>query len=335
MAKQVMSSKLALRKKLFIIVAVISLLLQLASLPAFGQKSRRKGQRQSKRPPVTSTRAKPKPKPEPLVSPQKIEQAMGTVCAERARDPLGSIPIDEMQARASLELNHPDAVQGAQRARRLLPVAKELVIEALRQLAGEHGISARQVRAAALRVRAVTKILPDPDLRDNAAVIMSDPHTIRFGTIFLVGLPSDEGMISVLSHELTHIADGRQNSLHALFYLVGRRAARQTGLRINAQKAEELTCDLVGVRAARTLVARTPGDREPQAQRLSRSLAHNCVDNDETDEDHLSPRSTMRAVLSLDPVLTRALANDDGNPLNQIEFRTGLFSGTAIESAGH
>lgn len=333
-----MSREHALRKKLVIIVAVISLLLQLASLPAFGQKSRRKGKSQGKRPPATSTaraKPKPKPKPEPLVSPRQIEQAMGMVCAERARDPLGSIPIDEMQARASLELNHPEAVIGAQRARRLLPLAKELVIEALRQLASEQGISARQVRAAALRVRAVTHITPDPDLRDNAAVIMSDPHTIRFGTIFLVGLPSDEGMISVLSHELTHIADGRQNSLQALFYLVGRRAARQTGLRINAQKAEELTCDLVGVRAARTLVARTPGDREPQAQRLSRSLAHNCVDNDETDEDHLSPRSTMRAVLSLDPTLTRALANDDDNPLNQIEFRTGLFSGAAIESAGY
>jgi hypothetical protein len=232
---------------------------------------------------------------------------MAVICTERSRDPIGSSPIDEMQTRASLELNHPKAVVGAQRARRLLPVARELVIEALRQLAVENRIGLSGVQAAARRVRAVTEVIPDPDLRDNAAVIMNDPHTIRFGTIFLVGLPSDEGMMSVLAHELTHIADGKQNSLQSLFFIIGKRAARLTGLRINGQKPEELTCDLVGVRAARFLVSRTPSS-ESLMQRLARTLEHNCVDDDETDEEHLSPRSTMRAVLALDPALVGELA---------------------------
>jgi hypothetical protein len=29
-------------------------------------------------------------------------------------------------------------------------------------------------------------------------------------------------------------------------------------------------------------------------------VEHNCVDEDDTDEDHLSPRNTMRALFALD-----------------------------------
>ena len=299
------------------IIALVSLVALLAMVwPVLGQKRTRR------RPGPTVVKTAPRRAPataatvvaavaaEPPADPQKIEQAMGIVCAESGRDTLGSTPIDVMQSRASLELNHPEAVIGAQRARRLLPVAKELVIEALRQLAVENKIEAIQIRAAAKRVRAVTDVTPDPDLRDNAAVIMNDTRTIRFGTIFLVGLPSDEGMMSVLSHELTHIADGRQNSLQTLFNLIGRRASRLTGLRVNGQKPEELTCDLIGERAARLFISRTPNN-EPRVKRLARTLEHNCVDDDETDEEHLSPRSTMRAVLALDPVLARELLAED------------------------
>ena len=57
-------------------------------------------------------------------------------------------------------------------------------------------------------------------------------------------------MISVLAHELTHIASGQPDSLRPLFRAIGRRAAIRTGLRIQGQRAEELACDLVGVMAA-------------------------------------------------------------------------------------
>ena len=52
--------------------------------------------------------------------------------------------------------------------------------------------------------------------RDNASVFLSRPHVITFGTIFLAGLRSDEGMISVLAHELMHVADGDNDSLRPL-----------------------------------------------------------------------------------------------------------------------
>jgi hypothetical protein len=254
----------------------------------------------------------PATQPRPRVVPDEgeiVERAIGAACTERASDPLGSVPIDVMQARPSLAVGHPDAVSGARRADRLLPVAKGLVIESLEELAREYNIDEKRVRAAAQRVMAVNKIEPDMELRDNASVILSTPRTIYFGTIFLAGLPSDEGMVSVLAHELTHIADGKEDGLQPLFRLVGRRAASLTNLRIYGRRPEELTCDLVGAMAARSFITRTPNN-EKLARRLARAVEHNCVEEDDTDDAHLSPRNTMRALLALDPTLARDLIGD-------------------------
>jgi hypothetical protein len=185
---------------------------------------------------------------------------------------------------------------------RAVPAARELVVASLRDLFSEYNIEGTKIRAATARVLAVNKIEPDVELRDNASVVLSSPRTIYFGTIFLAGLQSDEGMVSVLAHELTHIADGREDSLHPLFRLVGRRAANLTGMRIVGRRPEELTCDLVGAMVARSYIERTPG-KETLARRLARAIEHNCVEEDGTDEAHLSPRNTMRALLVLDPSL--------------------------------
>ena len=236
-------------------------------------------------------------------SPEIVERAMSAVCSERKDDPLGSVPIDEMQARPSLPLSHPEAVAGAKRATRLLPVARELTVIALRQLGSEYHIEPWRIAVASRHIRAVTEIEPDMELRDNASVTLSDPYTISFGTIFLAGLRSDEGMISVLAHELVHIGDGRNDSLHPLFRLIGRRAVSLTSLRVSGRRPEELTSDLVGAMAAHSFITRIPRD-EPLKRRLARLVEHNCVVEDETDDEHLSPRNTMRALLALDPALT-------------------------------
>jgi hypothetical protein len=144
------------------------------------------------------------------------------------------------------------------------------------------------------------------DSRDNASVFLRNPHTIVFGTIFLAGLPSDEGIISVLAHELVHIADGSEDSLNLLFRAVGNHASKLTGMKIRDQKAEELTSDLIGTLVAASYVSVAP-NYEPIARRLSRSMEHNCVSQDEGDDDHLSPRSTIRALLTLNPALSREL----------------------------
>lgn len=239
-----------------------------------------------------------------------VERAIEVACHERRKDPKGSVPIDEMQGRPSLPVRSAEAIAGSERAQRLLPVAKDLVIESLTRLASEYKISSRtsqlKLQQAMQRVRMVRRIKPDMDSRDNASVLMRNPVTITFGTIFLAGLPSDEAMISVLGHELVHIADGDPDALLSLYRAVGKRASALTGLDIRAQLAEELTCDLVGALAAREFVADTP-DYVPLPRRVSRAVAHNCVTEDEGDEDHLSPRNTIRALLSLNPTLTREL----------------------------
>ena len=66
-----------------------------------------------------------------------VERAVGQTCAERIRDPFGSMPIDEMQARPSLPVGHPDAVAGLRRAERVLPATRRLVVRAIVQLAKE------------------------------------------------------------------------------------------------------------------------------------------------------------------------------------------------------
>lgn len=243
-----------------------------------------------------------------------VERAIGQTCAERIRDPFGSMPIDEMQARPSLPVGHPDAVAGLRRAERVLPTTRRLVAATIVQLAKEYdlngtAIARSRINAATARVEAVRRVRPDIDSRDNASVLLREPRTIEFGTIFLAGLRSDEAMISVLAHELTHIASGQADSLRPLFRAIARRAAVRTGLSIQGQRAEELACDLVGMTAARKFIKETPS-WEPSPRRLARAVEHNCVDDDASDEDHLSPRNTIRALFALDVGLASEVLTD-------------------------
>jgi hypothetical protein len=260
-----------------------------------------------------------------------IERAIGATCAERAHDPSGSMPIDAMQSRPSLSVSHPDAVAGLRRAERLLPTTRRLVVAAIIKLAREYDlygsvVTRRRINAANARVEAVRRVKPDVDARDNASVLLREPRTIEFGTIVLAGLRSDEAMISVLAHELTHIASGQADSLRPLFRAIARRAAARTGLRIQGQRAEELACDLVGVIAAREFISQTPS-WEPLPRRVARAFEHNCVDDDESDEDHLSPRNTIRALFALDTRLASEVLAD--GPVSGLLMR-GPGEGTRI-----
>src|ERR1041384_2681239 len=68
-----------------------------------------------------------------------VEDAIGVVCTQAKLDPKSSIAIDEMQARPSLPVQNPEARAGAERAQRLLPLTKSLMIASLQQLASEYG----------------------------------------------------------------------------------------------------------------------------------------------------------------------------------------------------
>ncbi len=294
------------RKFQYLSLALAALLLaQVGSPPSFGQGRR-----------VSRNGAHSSAEREAFTAADRrvVERAIGQTCAERIRDPFSSMAIDEMQARPSLPVGHPDAVAGLRRAERVLPTTRRLVISTIVELAKEYDLygsaAARaRVNAATARVEAVRRVRPDVDSRDNASVLLREPRTIEFGTIFLAGLRSDEAMISVLAHELTHIASGQADSLRPLFRAIARRAAARTGLRIQGQRAEELSCDLVGMLAARQFIKETPS-WEPLPRRLARAVEHNCVDDDASDEDHLSPRSTIRALFALDVSLAGEVLTD-------------------------
>ena len=284
-------------------ILLIVLAICLSAVGAFAKNK----QRQSKR---SGSHSSPR---ETLSSGDRetVEQAIGVVCSDRVLDARGSMPIDDMQKRPSLPLQAPEVVRGAARAQRLLPVAKDLVIAKLRQLsvvykvdrAKSHNI---RISLAIARVQSVNRIKPDIDARDNASVFLKSPHTITFGTIFLASLRSDEGMVSVLAHELVHIGDGDTDTLRPLFRAVGDRASTLTGLHVREQRAEELTCDLVGESAVQSFIADSP-NYDPLARRLARAVEHNCVDEDDSDEEHLSPRNTLRALLTIDVALRRGI----------------------------
>src|SRR4026208_998585 len=104
-----------------------------------------------------------------------LEDAIGVVCTQAKLDPKSSVAIDEMQARPNLPIQNPDARAGAERAQRLLPMAKALVISSLRQLATEYGFekSAKlnlRFRQAIDLVNQVKRVRPDMESRDNASV---------------------------------------------------------------------------------------------------------------------------------------------------------------------
>ena len=251
---------------------------------------------------------------DPVVTLETVNHAMGALCAARTMDELNTAPIDEMQARPSLPTGHVQAVTGHERATRLLPLARELTAEALRDLAREYDVPPVLRSTLMARLNRVRRVRPEMELRDNAAVIMSDPGAIHFGTIFLASLRSDEAMLSVLAHELVHIADGNEESLRPLFQRVAQRAIMaDIGINnISRARSEELTCDLVGVRVARLFIERTPTS-ETLGRRMSRSNQHKCDERDTTDESHLSPRATMRALLALDSFLTRSVTEETNN----------------------
>src|ERR1043165_9784918 len=130
----------------------------------------------------TSSRSHASMSPEPR---GLIENAIGVVCTQAKLDPQSSIAIDDMQARPSLPLQSPEAQAGADRAQRLLPVAKSLMIDSLRQLVVEYGLDKSprfeaRMRQATARVVNVRRVRPDMESRDNASVFLSKPHVITF-----------------------------------------------------------------------------------------------------------------------------------------------------------
>lgn len=234
-----------------------------------------------------------------------VDRAINSICQERIRDPLGSVPIDQMAVQHALPPTDPRVLAGVRRAERLLPAAKRLVPIVLSRLAATYNLEALNPGWISTRVKAVNTIKPDEEALDNSYWRPEEPNTITFGTVFLAGIRSDEAMITVLAHELTHAVNGTDGSLQPLFARVGARASQIEKVSIQERMAAELTCEAVGVQVMRTV---SKGTIRP----LARAVGKDCVQTDMADATHLSPRETIRVLLSLDPGLIRSISVAQG-----------------------
>ena len=239
-----------------------------------------------------------------------IERAIRTICTERAKDPLGSVPIDDMAEQPPLPLSDARVKEGKKRAERLLPKAKKLVPFWLNRLAVTYNLEALSEDWIRARVNAVREIKAEVESHDNASWRPSEPQTIIFGTVFLAGLPSDEAMITVLAHELTHAIDGTDGALVPLVRRIRVQATQVAGASIREAMAVELTCEMVGLRVMRGYMSHE-GNAQTMVLRLTRAMGKNCVRLDLADENHLSPRETMSLLLKLEPDLTAAIIKAD------------------------
>jgi len=271
--------------------------------------SRGSAQTRKRRRPAAAVRKKPAAKA--VVKADPVESAVAAVCRERIRDPQGTIPIDVMAMQPPLPLTDPRVAEGKRRAERLLPVAKRLVPFALSRLAAAYNLEPLSLIWIASRAGAVDTIRAEVESRDNAAWRPDDPRAIIFGTVFLAGLRSDEAMISVLAHELTHAVNGTDQALQPLQARLGARASELRGSPVGAGMAGELTSEMVGIQVLRDYAGHSSKGGALR-RRLARALGKDCVRLDLADLHHLSPRETMRMLLKLDPNLAGAFTGTGG-----------------------
>jgi hypothetical protein len=237
------------------------------------------------------------------------ERAAGSICEQRGRDPLSTAPIDQMANTRPLPLTDRRVLARRSRAQKLLPIAKRLVPFALRRVAAKNGLEPLSLRWITDRVQEVNTVRAEVEERDNASWRAGEPDSIIFGTVFLVGLRSDEAMIAVLGHELTHAVNATDRGLQPVFASI-RAKAFQMGTPVSEAAAVELGCELVGLEVLRDYVSQT-GGRGRVGRRLARAFQKDCVQRELADENHLSPRETMLLLLKFEPEVAGSIA---GNP---------------------
>jgi Zn-dependent protease with chaperone function len=251
-----------------------------------------------------------------------VVRATGNICELRTRDRQGTLAIDQMAMMRPLELTDPLVVAGKQRAERLLPLAKQILPGLIARLEDSYGTRPTNRTLVTSRLSAIDAIRPDITQHDNATVRASEPRVVIFGTVFLAGLRSDEAMLAVLAHELTHVVDGSDHSLQSLFQAVGDNASALSGLSVYGRPAIEVTCELIGLRALQEHVGGGSGDTK--RLRLARALQKDCVTQDLADETHLSPRETLRVLLFLAADLAATLSvtrDNDSKQRSVADFR--------------
>jgi hypothetical protein len=212
---------------------------------------------------------------------------------------------------------------GIKNVRRLLPLAKRLTLESLREAEVGDTLKASGLSREERLINGVHRIVLDESLSDMAEVREGRLSEIRIGSGYALYLVSDDEAIFLLGHELMHVA-ARTGRLKPFIEHVTETARLSANVQTTEDQREDLACEFTGAQALRRFIALYP-TAETEAVRFSRVLGYQtpaerlarvwedlCApDNDDAgDEEHLSQQQTMRALLGLDPSLKLLLPED-------------------------
>ena len=206
-----------------------------------------------------------------------------------------------------------DVQLGVKNTRRLLPLAKEWMLDALHSAADDRELKPADWSRIDSLINGVRKIIRGRGLRGVAAVrddrlseIMIDPYYAPF-------LTSDDEAIFVLTHELMHVA-ARSGKLDGFIKRLADDARRKAGVEPTEEQQEDLACDYVASLVLKRFIALNPNTEsvsvrvsrvfgyESPAERFARawedfSASYN---GDPGDEDHLTQYQLIRALSALD-----------------------------------
>ena len=273
----------------------------------------------------TSAPAVSKPDPQPFdisrLSPAELETlAVDSLTAlQEKKGPLDSHGFGTLDDSWNRPEDDPRQIHlGMRNARRLLPLAKKLTLESLK----DRVRTANLLREKRL-LSSVHYLVLDTHLSYSAEVWEDDLSVIHIGPDYAAHLTSDDETMLLLGHELTHVAvrAGRLNNFIESVNDVARAAAN---LELDEDQKEELACDFIGAQVLKRYIAIHSTDQanalrfarasgyEPLSERLAHAWQDFCASYNgvSPDAEHLSQDQTFRALLGLDPEL-KALIPDD------------------------
>jgi hypothetical protein len=212
---------------------------------------------------------------------------------------------------------------GIKNARRLLPLARRLTLEVLREAEVGDPLKRAGLSREKRLINRVHKIVLDPLLANSAEVWEERLWEIRIGSDYALDLISDDKVILLLGHELMHVA-ARGGRLHQFIENVTETAGLSASVEPTEDQREDLACEFTGAEALKRFIALYPTEEaaaarfaraigyESTSERLARALEDFCAsyNGDMRDGAHLSMDQTIRALYGLDPEIKALLPQD-------------------------
>jgi hypothetical protein len=219
---------------------------------------------------------------------------------------------------------------GIRNARRLLPLAKRLTLEALRETGAAYGVSPSGAEPGKRRINSVRRVMLDSRLGGAGAVSDARPPDIRVGPVYAMHLTSDDEALFLLAHELTHVALW-SGKLRGFIEGLASKARFTADVAPTGRQKEDLACDFIALMVVKRFVELNPTE-EPKAERLSRVLGYETPSERlrlawedfcfsyygehgyRGDDEHLSHGEIRRALREIDPELRTLIPPDPSPP---------------------